>query len=250
MKIEHLPLLKSVSAPTVHPDGLRAVVSVTRADFDGDAYVGQLWNIPLAGEGQQTMPARRITRGFHDSAPLFSPNGSVLAFLRSEPGKPAQLCIVDADGGEPLTITDRKLGVGSFDWSPDSHRIVFSARVPEEGRYGTLEGVSAGAEDPRHITGLKFRMNGLGYTADKRAQLFLLDVPAVDAEPAVSPVGRARKLPEGTAKDADFPIVPQARQLTSADADHSAPRFTRDGTRILFSAELHPGADRDLVSDV
>jgi hypothetical protein len=43
MKPEQLPLLNSVSAPAVHPDGSRAVVSVTRPDFDADAYVGQLW---------------------------------------------------------------------------------------------------------------------------------------------------------------------------------------------------------------
>ena len=47
MKSEHLPLLNSVSAPAVHPDGARAVVSVLRPDFDADAYVGQLWAVPL-----------------------------------------------------------------------------------------------------------------------------------------------------------------------------------------------------------
>ena len=46
MKSEHLPLLNSVSAPAVHPDGSRAVVSVIRPDFDADAYVGQLWTVP------------------------------------------------------------------------------------------------------------------------------------------------------------------------------------------------------------
>ena len=148
MKPEHLPLLKSVSAPAVHPDGSRAVASVLRPDFDADTYVGQLWNVPLDPE---KLP-RRLTRGFRDTAPAFSPDGLVLAFLRaSAEGRP-QLYVVEAAGGEPQQLTDAKLGVSSFSWSPDSHSIVFGARTPEDGRYGTVDGVSAGGEDARLIT--------------------------------------------------------------------------------------------------
>ncbi len=57
MKSEHLPLLNSVSAPAVHPDGSRAVVSVIRPDFDADAYVGQLWTVPL-GPGPKDPDSR------------------------------------------------------------------------------------------------------------------------------------------------------------------------------------------------
>ncbi len=240
MKIQHLPLLKSVSAPAVHPDGSRAVASLTRPDFDGDSYVGQLWEVPLDGR-----PARRMTRGFRDASPRFSPDGRLLAFLRAAAEGRPQLYIVEASGGEPQAVTEQKLGVSDFDWSPDSRQLAFTSRVPAEGRYGTTDGVGAGAEDARLITDYKFRMNGLGYTGDKRQQIFLLDVPAVDAEPAVAPVGRAKK---GTT-DA-FSTVPPARQLTHGNADHSSLRFTPDGARILFSASLHPGADADLVTDI
>jgi hypothetical protein len=47
VKPEQLHLLNSVSAPAIHPDGTKAVVSVTRPDFDADSYVGQLWSVPL-----------------------------------------------------------------------------------------------------------------------------------------------------------------------------------------------------------
>jgi dipeptidyl aminopeptidase/acylaminoacyl peptidase len=195
VKPEHLPLLKSVSAPAVHPDGSRAVASVIRPDFDADTYVGQLWNVPLDPE---KLP-RRLTRGFRDTAPAFSPDGLVLAFLRaSAEGKP-QLYVVEAGGGEPQQLTDTKLGVSSFSWSPDSHSIVFGARTPDDGRYGTVDGVSAGGEDARLITDYKYRMNGVGYTADKPLQLYIVDVPELDDEPRVAPAGRALKArkPEG-----------------------------------------------------
>ncbi|BAS12201.1 uncharacterized peptidase YuxL [Arthrobacter sp. Hiyo8] len=144
VKAEQLPLLNSVSAPAAHPDGTRAVVSVTRPDFDADAYVGQLWSVPF----DPAIPPRRITRGFRDTAPAFSPDGTVLAFLRATPDGKPQLHVVEADGGEPQAITEQKLGVSDFSWAPDSHRIVFSSRVPEEGRYGTVDGVGPGSEDP------------------------------------------------------------------------------------------------------
>ncbi len=243
MKSEHLPLLNSVSAPTVHPDGSRAVVSVIRPDFDADAYVGQLWEVPL-GAGEP----RRFTRGFRDTAPAFSPDGQALAFLRAAAGGKPQIHLVEAGGGEPQALTDSPLGVSGFDWSPDSRSLVFTARVPEPGRYGSIAGVGAGSEDARLITDYQYRMNGVGYTADKPLQLFRLEVPALGAEPPVPAAGRALK----TAADggADAPLLPAATQLTSAGTDHSGAVFGADGRTIYFTASLHPGSDADLVTGI
>lgn len=251
MKSEHLPLLNSVSAPAVHPDGTRAVVSVTRPDFDADSYVGQLWTVPLDPHGPDQRP-RRLTRGFRDTAPEFSPDGRALAFLRSAAGGKPQLHVVEADGGEPQSLTAAPLGVGSFAWSPDSARIVFTSRTPAEGRYGSIEGVGAGSEDARLITDFQYRMNGLGYTADKPLQLFVLDVPALDAEPKVAPAGRAAKALGAAAdpKAAAAAMLPAATQLTTGPADHDGASFSTDGATIYFTAALHEDRDTDLVSGI
>jgi dipeptidyl aminopeptidase/acylaminoacyl peptidase len=242
VKAEQLPLLNSVSAPAAHPDGTRAVVSVTRPDFDADAYVGQLWSVPF----DPAIPPRRITRGFRDTAPAFSPDGRALAFLRATPDGKPQLHVVEADGGEPQAMTEQKLGVSEYSWAPDSRRIVFSSRVPEEGRYGTVDGVGADSEDPRLITDNQYRLNGLGYTADKPAQLFVVDVPERGAEPPVVPVGRAAK-----ARGADAAgLVPTAVQLTFGEADHTSPSFSRDGESVYFVASLHEGHDDDIASGI
>ncbi|WP_245702686.1 S9 family peptidase [Arthrobacter subterraneus] len=233
--------MNTVSAPSLHPDTRRCVVSVTRPDYDADAYVGQLWEVPLDGGAP-----RRLTRGFRDTAPKFSPDGSILAFLRAGEGGKPQVYITDGRGGEPQQLTDRPLGVSSFEWSPDSRRLVLSARVPEDGRYGTVDGVSAGQEDPRLVSSFKYRMNGVGYTRDKRSQLFLLDVPSLGEEPFVRPVGRAAR---SLGEDAPTAFAEPA-QLTDADADHTAPRFSFDGSRILFSASLEPDSEANLRSDI
>lgn len=241
MRPDQLPLLNSVSTPSVHPDGTWAVVAVTRADFRADSYVGQLWYVPLS---KRDGKPRRITRGFRDTAPQFSPDGSLIAFLRAEQGKAPQLAVVESLGGEAVVITDAKKGVGEFAWSHDGTRLVYVTRIPEEGRYGTLDGVSADAEDPRHITELKFHSNGLGYTADQRKQLFVVEVPDVTAEPAIKPVGRAAK------EEKDFSGVPTSVRLTDANADFSAPFFSADGRWVYAIAALHEGADADLASDL
>ena len=243
MKPSDLDLLNSVSEPSLSPDGTRAVASVQRPDFAADSYVGQLWDVRLDGSAP-----RRLTRGYSDSAPQFSPDGSVIVFLRSAPGGRPQLYAIPSDGGEPVQLTDRHLGVSWFRFSPDSRHILFSSREPEHGRYGTVDGVSSGAEDPRLITTLNYRMNGAGYTRDKFVQAFVVPVPDLAAEPFVAPVGRAAEAaPKDERKTAG---LPEARQLTDFDADVSNPVFTADGSAILFTAALHSDADTDLVTDV
>jgi dipeptidyl aminopeptidase/acylaminoacyl peptidase len=233
MQPTDLPKINSVSEPSLHPDGTVAVVSVTRPDFDADAYVGQLWRIPLDGG-----TPRRLTRGFRDTAPDYSPDGTLIAFLRAEPAKPAQLFVVLAGGGEPVQVTDRKLGVSGFGWSPDGTKLAFVSREPEQGRYGTVEGLDPGSEPARRITTFSYSQNGLGYDIDRRAQVFVVDVPDVDAEPVVQPVPTVDGTPD------PVPTVPEPTRITSADADHQLADFAPDGSVVGVIAAVHP--DRDL----
>jgi dipeptidyl aminopeptidase/acylaminoacyl peptidase len=245
VKPDQIELLTTTGAPTLHPDGSRLVVAATRPDLRADSYVGQLWEVTLDGG------RRRLTRGFRDTAPRYSPDGELLLFLRAAPAGKPQLFAVRASGGEPVQVTDQPLGVAGFDISPDSQTIVLAARVPEHGRYGTLDGVGAGLEDPRLITQYKYRMNGLGYTTDKRSQLFTVPVPDLEAEPYITAVGRLKQeQPEGPGALEEQGAVPAAVQLTTADADHLEPVFSADGRRILFTAALGPDADETLVSDI
>ncbi len=122
------------------------MVATSRPSFAADAYVGQLWRVPLTGHAAP----RRLTRGRSDSSPRFSPDGRLIGFLRPDADGTPQLHVVEASGGEPLVLTDQKLGVGEFVFSPDSRSVAFIARVADDGRYGTLEGVGrqAGGSPP------------------------------------------------------------------------------------------------------
>lgn len=227
MRPDQIDLLPHLSAPTLHPAGDRAVVSVVRPDVATNEYVGQLWLVPL-GEGSP----QRLTRGHRDTAPRFSPDGRWLAFLRAEPGGGApQLHVVAADGGEPQRLTEATLGAGEPRWSPDSRQIAYAARQPEPGRYGTDPDVSADAEPPRLITDLRYLQDGVGYVGDRREQVLVVDVPDAGAEPSSGPLR-----------------PPTA--VTQGPYDSTSVAWAPDGSRLAFVSARHDGRSRDLRTDV
>jgi dipeptidyl aminopeptidase/acylaminoacyl peptidase len=222
MKPTDLSLLRTPGVPTVSPDGRRAVVAVTRLDLDADEYRSQLWLVDTDG----ATPPRAITHGPRDSAPQWSPDGRWLAFLRAPAGGKPQLHVLPADFGEPRPVTDDEqhpLGAGAPVWSPDSTRIAYAARVPEEGRYGTAEDVGPEKEPPRRITTLKYREDDIGFVIDRRKHVFVVDPFAEEPAPA---------------------------QLTDGDWDDDDVGWSPDGDRLVFVSARHEDRDTTLYRDV
>src|SRR6478736_2460208 len=110
MRAEDIETLISVGRPAIAPDGSFAVFAASRPDLAANRAVGQLWRVDLDGGAP-----RRLTRGVADTAPLLSPDGSRIAFLRADAKSRPQLFVVDSNGGEPVQATDAALGVGEFD---------------------------------------------------------------------------------------------------------------------------------------
>ena len=106
-------------------------------------------------------PARRDAASAHArhggrrSAAVAGRLADRLPARRSRKGKP-QVHVVHSGGGEPVQATDTPLGVEAFDWSADGASLAYTARIPEKGRYGSVEGLDAAAEAPRHITGIRW----------------------------------------------------------------------------------------------
>lgn len=231
--------LISVGRPTVASDGSFAVFATSRPDISADRNVGQLWRIELPSGAP-----RRLTRGVADTAPQLSPDGRHVAFLRGDADGKAQIHVIEASGSEPVQVTDAPLGVGSFAWGPAGDVLAYTARVPESGRYGTVDGLAPEAESPRRITGIRWHANGVGYIADRPAHIFVVAAPDLDSEPFYEPAPdpqtssstRARRVPEA------------ARQLTSGSRSHDGVVFTADGTEILTTTDEIEHDRRDLRS--
>ncbi len=219
MLAANLTLLRTPGVPTLSPDGALAVVAVTRLDLEADEYRSQLWAVPTDG----ATPPRKLTHGTKDAEPRISPDGRWLAFLRSAEGGKPQLHVLPMDGGDPRCLTDQPLGAGPPVWSPDSTAIAYVTRVPEKGRYGTEEKVTPDKEPPRLITTLKYRTDNIGFTADRRPQVFVVNALDEDAEPV---------------------------QITEGDFDHADVSWSSDGARLAFVSARHDGRGFDLAGDV
>jgi dipeptidyl aminopeptidase/acylaminoacyl peptidase len=226
MRPTDLALLRTPGVPAVSPDGRIAVVAVARPDVDADEYRSQLWAVPTDGSA----PARPLTTGHRDSAPAFSPDGRWLAYLSADPGGRPQLWVLPTAGGASRRLTEHHLGAGAPVWSPDSRRLAYVTRVPEQGRYGTVDGVGPGAEPPRLITTLRYRLDGVGFLADRRSQVFVLDLPEDFGD--------------------DTAVLPEPVQVTTGDADCADVVWRPDGGALAFVSARHATADRDLVRDV
>jgi len=235
--------LIAVSRPDIAPDGSFAVFATSRPDIVANRGVGQVWRVDLP-EGAP----RRLTRGTADGAPRLSPDGTRLAFVRGDAkGKP-QVHVVPAAGGEPVQATEAVLGVEDYAWSPDGASIAFLARVPERGRYGSVEGLDAAAESPRHITGIRWHANGLGYIGDRPSHVFVIAAPDVHAEPFYEPAAAVRD------DDADAPkkavVAAEAEQLTAGTTSHAGLVYSADGRELLTSTDEIESAVRDLRTRV
>ncbi len=83
------------------------------------SYGGYLWSVPREG-GE----ARQLTTGGHERFPIFSPDGTLIAFTGQYDGN-TDVYVMPAEGGAPKRLTwhpDQDVTVG---WTPDGKRVLF-----------------------------------------------------------------------------------------------------------------------------
>jgi dipeptidyl aminopeptidase/acylaminoacyl peptidase len=200
--------LAFVQGGRLSPDGKQIVYAVNRTlQTDGEPReVGALWlTDSITGEH------RPLTAGTHmDSAPAWSPDGTRIAFLSNRADKTPQLYVIAVDGGEARPLTAFKQGIGGgIAWSPDGRRIAFAAK-PD---------VPPPADAPYRITRNVYRFNGMGDL--DRAKLDLFIIPS----------------------DAPAPLTADAAiRVTDAASSAGTPRWSPDGTRLLYNAFMPPDA--------
>jgi dipeptidyl aminopeptidase/acylaminoacyl peptidase len=213
---EDVYALTGVADPRLHPDGTTVAFVVSHIDPEERDYRSAIWIAAADGSS----PPRRFTSGEkRDSSPRWSPDGSQLAFTSSRgEAKTGQLYVIPAEGGEARKLTDLKEDPSDLVWSPDGSRIAFCARVRDE----AYEEEDDRKRRPRRFTRLNYKLDNVGWTGDRRQQLFV--VPADGSE--------------------------EPTQLTDGDFEHGSPAWSPDGSKLALVSARSDFWDIELASHV
>src|SRR5277367_941047 len=205
------------------PDGKQVAYVMTLVDQQRNRRSSSVWVVPTDG---RSAPRRITAQNFNSTAPRWSPDGLVLAFLSNRAGETAapatpapanpatpaagvqgdgarpQICLLSMSGGEAQVISHLKNGVTSYQWSPDGKRFAALTRT------GPSDAIAPGARksDVRHYQHLSYKFNDTGWYDDKRSHIWILDA--------------------ATGKE---------QQLTSGDDWNDLdPQWSPDSTRVAF----------------
>jgi len=217
------------------------------------------WEILVMNVDSSIWDARNLTNDPADDLfPVWSPDGSRIAFLSSRGGNQDNIYVMNADGsGLSRLTTDSVFAAYPYSWSPDGSRLVFAGGqykghifiVTADGSGLTrmtsdsnADGSPAWSSDGTKIAFVRadgsdsriYVMN-----ADGSAVIRLTNASASDYDPHWSVEGSklafTRYAPSDTAHSGVYVMNADGVGLHRISPGHS-PRWSPDGTRILFQA--------------
>src|ERR1044071_7260641 len=272
--IDDLIKTRRVADPQVSPDGRLIAYTITDTEKAANKRLTQIYLISVDGDD-----ARQLTNEKQSSsAPRWSPDGRLLAFVSARDGE-SQIWTMDVESGEAKKISNVAMGASDPVWSPDGKWIAFTSEVyPEctsdECNQKRAEAAAASKVKAKIADRLLFR-HWNSWKEGKRNHVFVVSVETgaardltpgdFDAPPfslggmtdyAFSPDSKELAFARNTDKDesrstnGDIFIVPvaggEARRITGDNpANDLSPRYSPDGRYIAYRAQAKPGFEAD-----
>jgi len=273
---EKLWQMKRLGNPEVSPDGIWSAFTVTEWSIEKNTSATDLYLV-----NNQTGELRRLTHTGREGSPVWSPDGTRLAFVSRRHDGPGQIYILPVAGGEAEKVTDLPVGVFSIQWFPDGQRIAFGANIHPDynGDWAKLRDMLRQRRESKVTAKVTenalFRFWDRWLTDGMYPRLFSLDIATrkvTDLMPNtanffnmmggasydISPDGRTialsmnRTMPPYERLNYDIFLLPADGSGTLTNitpetiGDESAPVFSPDGRQILFGRQTiyHFYADR------
>jgi len=121
---ENIWQMQRVGNPEVSPDGVWSAFTVTQWSIEKNTSSTDIYLV-----NNQTGVVRQLTHTGKEGSPVWSPDGTRLAFVSRRHDGPGQVYILPVNGGEAEKVTDLPVGVFSLQWFPDGNRIAFGANI-------------------------------------------------------------------------------------------------------------------------
>jgi dipeptidyl aminopeptidase/acylaminoacyl peptidase len=203
----------------VSPDGKWVAYTVSTPDLDANRGVSNIWIVPTTGG-----PSLQLTQSGHDSSPVWSPDGKIIAFLSSRSGG-SQVYLLSMDGGEAKPLTHLSTGADIVKWSPDGKTIAFTSGVYPDCKDDACNSARDAEKEKdkvkAHVAEHLLYRHWTHWNEGKRSHLFV--VPAVGS-------AALRDLTAG----ANYDVPPDER------GGASDLNFSPDSKEICFTAVTDP----------
>ncbi len=263
-----------VSDPQISPDGKWVAYAVATPDMEANRNSSDIWLISATG-GSPT----QLTRGGHDSSPVWSPDGKSLVFLSSRSGE-SQIYLLSLEGGDAKQLTHLSTGVDIVKWSPDGKMLLLTSSVYPDCKDDACN--SARDEERQknkvkaHVAEHLLYRHWTHWNDGKRSHLFVTkldsdatpldltpgadyDVPPDErggpADIAFSPDSKeicftaVTDKMEAISTNADLFLVPvtggEARRITTNQGFDSNPAYSPDGRFIAYRSQATPEYESD-----
>lgn len=259
---EDVHRIRDVGDMAISPDGGWVAYTVRTTDREADERSTDLFMVSWDASIRRQLTYSKTG----ESSPRFGPDGKTLAFVTARGGDEgekskdattkAQVWMLNLAGGEAERLTEVAGGVSSFEWSPDSRRLVLVSKDPDVEDLEDSDSEVAKTAKPIVIDRYEFKRDREGYLGRRYERLYVFDVESRTAtlltpgafnstEPVWSPdsskiafTSRREGDPDRH-RNSDIWLIEasegaEPQQLTTWKGPDSEPAFSPDGMKIAY----------------